>query len=66
MKIEYVLVEYSFIRPLKKLEGPQLMSNCYAKHWKKRSTLEVGHRGLGNSYTKYHTFNYYFFIQNIK
>lgn len=29
------------------------MDVSYAKHWKKRQPLEVGHRGMGNSYTKY-------------
>lgn len=28
------------------------MDLSFIKHWKKRSTLEVGHRGMGNSYTK--------------
>ncbi|MCP9256999.1 Glycerophosphocholine phosphodiesterase GPCPD1 [Dirofilaria immitis] len=28
------------------------MNISYAKHWKKRQPLEVGHRGMGNSYTK--------------
>ncbi|VDK35919.1 unnamed protein product [Gongylonema pulchrum] len=30
----------------------QKMDVSYAKHWKKRQPLEVGHRGMGNSYTK--------------
>jgi glycerophosphocholine phosphodiesterase GPCPD1 len=28
------------------------MDLSFIKHWKKRTTLEVGHRGMGNSYTK--------------
>ena len=28
------------------------MDVTYARHWKKRQTLNVGHRGMGNSYTK--------------
>ncbi|TMS33128.1 hypothetical protein L596_000904 [Steinernema carpocapsae] len=46
-------VDYLFIRPLKKPHPPQTMTVSYRKHWKKRTTLEVGHRGMGNSYTKF-------------
>jgi glycerophosphocholine phosphodiesterase GPCPD1 len=46
-------VGYLFVRPLAGLDdAPQKMNVSYAKHWKKRITLEVGHRGMGNSYTK--------------
>lgn len=31
----------------------QTMAVSYSRHWKKRTTLEVGHRGMGNSYTKF-------------
>uniref|UniRef100_A0A914GPX8 Uncharacterized protein n=1 Tax=Globodera rostochiensis TaxID=31243 RepID=A0A914GPX8_GLORO len=47
-----VYFAYLFIRPLRLPHPNPTMHNCYAKHWKKRSTLEVGHRGMGNSYTK--------------
>ncbi|KAL3097060.1 hypothetical protein niasHS_002776 [Heterodera schachtii] len=47
-----VYFSYLFIRPLRLPHPNPTMHNCYAKHWKKRSTLEVGHRGMGNSYTK--------------
>ncbi|VBB27847.1 unnamed protein product [Acanthocheilonema viteae] len=45
-------VEYLFIRPLLTSCAVQKMDITYAKHWKKRQPLEVGHRGMGNSYTK--------------
>ncbi|KAI6219558.1 hypothetical protein M3Y99_01653700 [Aphelenchoides fujianensis] len=45
-------VGYLFVRPLKGDVPPQTMKASYAKHWKKRIALEVGHRGMGNSYTK--------------
>uniref|UniRef100_A0AAF5Q5Q9 GP-PDE domain-containing protein n=1 Tax=Wuchereria bancrofti TaxID=6293 RepID=A0AAF5Q5Q9_WUCBA len=45
-------VEYLFIRPLLTSCWIQKMDISYAKHWKKRQPLEVGHRGMGNSYTK--------------
>lgn len=44
---------YLFVRPIRLPHPHQTMHNCYAKHWKKRTTLEVGHRGMGNSYTKF-------------
>lgn len=28
------------------------METSFARHWKKRNAVEVGHRGAGNSYTK--------------
>uniref|UniRef100_A0A915ESG3 GP-PDE domain-containing protein n=1 Tax=Ditylenchus dipsaci TaxID=166011 RepID=A0A915ESG3_9BILA len=43
---------YLFVRPIRVPHPPQTMKASYAKHWKKRTTLEVGHRGMGNSYTK--------------
>uniref|UniRef100_A0A1I7YGG9 Glycerophosphocholine phosphodiesterase GPCPD1 n=1 Tax=Steinernema glaseri TaxID=37863 RepID=A0A1I7YGG9_9BILA len=46
-------VDYLFIHPLKIPHPDQLTNVSYRKHWKKRSTLEVGHRGMGNSYTKF-------------
>ncbi|VDO30970.1 unnamed protein product [Onchocerca flexuosa] len=45
-------VEYLFIRPLSTSCSMQKLEISYAKHWKKRNPLEVGHRGMGNSYTK--------------
>ncbi|KIH67577.1 glycerophosphodiester phosphodiesterase family protein [Ancylostoma duodenale] len=29
------------------------MEVSYSRHWKKRNTIEVGHRGAGNSFTKF-------------
>ncbi|KAI1727358.1 glycerophosphoryl diester phosphodiesterase family domain-containing protein [Ditylenchus destructor] len=43
---------YLFVRPLRLPHPKQNMRASYSKHWKKRTTLEVGHRGMGNSYTK--------------
>uniref|UniRef100_A0A183BM61 RNA helicase n=1 Tax=Globodera pallida TaxID=36090 RepID=A0A183BM61_GLOPA len=42
------------------MDAPKLMESCrmeatYVKHWKKRRTLEVGHRGSGESFTKFAT-----------
>ncbi|GMR36585.1 hypothetical protein PMAYCL1PPCAC_06780 [Pristionchus mayeri] len=51
--IGQITIEYLFIRNLRIPHPRQLMDTTYAKHWKKRSTIEVGHRGAGNSYTKF-------------
>lgn len=51
--IGQLTVEYLFIRNLRLPHPRQLMDTTYARHWKKRSTIEVGHRGAGNSYTKF-------------
>uniref|UniRef100_A0A8R1Z3N2 GP-PDE domain-containing protein n=1 Tax=Pristionchus pacificus TaxID=54126 RepID=A0A8R1Z3N2_PRIPA len=51
--IGQITVDYLFIRNLRIPHPRQLMDTTYAKHWKKRSTIEVGHRGAGNSYTKF-------------
>ncbi|KAK0393636.1 hypothetical protein QR680_000327 [Steinernema hermaphroditum] len=53
MPVGKIDVDYLFIRPLKKPHPEQLTQVSYRKHWKKRSTLEVGHRGMGNSYSKF-------------
>ncbi|KAI6219631.1 hypothetical protein M3Y95_01087200 [Aphelenchoides besseyi] len=54
MPIGKLYLGYLFVRPLKGENIPiQKMSASYAKHWKKRIALEVGHRGMGNSYTKF-------------
>ncbi|VDK53083.1 unnamed protein product [Anisakis simplex] len=50
--IGQIMVDYLFIQSLKQPVPPQTMRVTYGKHWKKRQTLEVGHRGMGNSYTK--------------
>uniref|UniRef100_A0A9J2PLV1 GP-PDE domain-containing protein n=1 Tax=Ascaris lumbricoides TaxID=6252 RepID=A0A9J2PLV1_ASCLU len=47
-----IMVDYLFIRSLQQPHPPQTMKVSYGRHWKKRQTLEVGHRGMGNSYTK--------------
>ena len=49
-----VYFHYLFVRalPADPALPSQDMRASYAKHWKKRIALEVGHRGLGNSYTK--------------
>jgi glycerophosphocholine phosphodiesterase GPCPD1 len=47
-----IYIGYLFVRPLGQDVGPLKMTASYAKHWKKRIALEVGHRGMGNSYTK--------------
>uniref|UniRef100_A0A1I7RPJ2 Glycerophosphocholine phosphodiesterase GPCPD1 n=2 Tax=Bursaphelenchus xylophilus TaxID=6326 RepID=A0A1I7RPJ2_BURXY len=44
---------YLFVRPIALPIPEQKMKASYTKHWKKRSALEVGHRGMGNSYTKF-------------
>ncbi|XP_061563232.1 glycerophosphocholine phosphodiesterase GPCPD1 isoform X2 [Cololabis saira] len=42
-----VRVDYLVIRPI---QGVQCdMSSSFTKHWKKRSTLDVGHRGAGST-----------------
>uniref|UniRef100_A0A914YYI7 GP-PDE domain-containing protein n=1 Tax=Panagrolaimus superbus TaxID=310955 RepID=A0A914YYI7_9BILA len=47
-----IYLGYLFIRPVHNPETPFKMDVSFIKHWKKRTTLEVGHRGMGNSYTK--------------
>uniref|UniRef100_A0A3B5LR26 Glycerophosphocholine phosphodiesterase 1 n=1 Tax=Xiphophorus couchianus TaxID=32473 RepID=A0A3B5LR26_9TELE len=42
-----VRVDYLVIRPIQKLQCD--MSSSYTKHWKKRSTVDVGHRGAGST-----------------
>lgn len=37
------------IRPIQGLQCD--MSSCFVKHWKKRSAIDVGHRGAGSSHT---------------
>ena len=46
-----IYFRYLFVRPLKLPHPPQKMVAAYTRHWKKRTTLEVGHRGMGKSYT---------------
>ncbi|XP_054900279.1 glycerophosphocholine phosphodiesterase GPCPD1 isoform X2 [Poeciliopsis prolifica] len=48
-----VRVDYLVIRPIQKLQCD--MSSSYTKHWTKRSTVDVGHRGAGSTHAaKYH------------
>lgn len=44
---------YLFVRPIALPITEQTTKASYTKHWKKRTALEVGHRGMGNSYTKF-------------
>ncbi|XP_006626000.2 glycerophosphocholine phosphodiesterase GPCPD1 isoform X1 [Lepisosteus oculatus] len=48
-----VRVDYIVIRPIKDFMCDMISS--YTKYWKKRSTLDVGHRGSGSSHTAKHT-----------
>ncbi|XGW08327.1 hypothetical protein V3C99_011000 [Haemonchus contortus] len=51
--IGQITVEYLFVRNLRKPIPVQTMEVSYTRHWKKRNTIEVGHRGAGNSFTKF-------------
>ncbi|KAJ8275391.1 hypothetical protein COCON_G00100160 [Conger conger] len=42
-----VRVDYLVIRPIKGLMCD--MSSCFTKYWRKRSALDVGHRGAGST-----------------
>jgi glycerophosphocholine phosphodiesterase GPCPD1 len=54
MPVGKIYLGYLFCRPLPLPYRPQQMTVSYGKHWKKRNTpFEVGHRGMGNSYTKF-------------
>ncbi|XP_066561847.1 glycerophosphocholine phosphodiesterase GPCPD1 isoform X2 [Amia ocellicauda] len=48
-----VRVDYIVIRPIKNFMCD--MSASYRKYWKKRTALEVGHRGAGSTQTAKHT-----------
>ncbi|VDN59171.1 unnamed protein product [Dracunculus medinensis] len=45
-------VDYLFMNPLLKDVQLSMAVRTFSRHWKKRQALEVGHRGMGNSYTK--------------
>lgn len=47
-----VRVDYLVIRPIRGLQCD--MSCSFAKYWKKRSTLDVGHRGAGSTHADKH------------
>uniref|UniRef100_A0A1A8JPH5 Glycerophosphocholine phosphodiesterase GPCPD1 n=1 Tax=Nothobranchius kuhntae TaxID=321403 RepID=A0A1A8JPH5_NOTKU len=47
-----VRVDYMVIRPIPGLQCD--MSSSYTKHWKKRSTVDVGHRGAGSTHAAKH------------
>lgn len=47
-----VRVDYLVIRPIQGLHCD--MSSSFTKYWKKRSTLDVGHRGAGSSHAARH------------
>ncbi|VDM57352.1 unnamed protein product [Angiostrongylus costaricensis] len=51
--IGQISVEYLFVRNLRRFIPKQTMEVSYTRHWKKRNTIEVGHRGAGNSFTKF-------------
>uniref|UniRef100_A0A668A7M3 Glycerophosphocholine phosphodiesterase 1 n=1 Tax=Myripristis murdjan TaxID=586833 RepID=A0A668A7M3_9TELE len=47
-----VRVDYLVIRPI---QGVQCnMSSCFTKYWRKRSALDVGHRGAGSTHAAKH------------
>ncbi|XP_068565099.1 glycerophosphocholine phosphodiesterase GPCPD1 [Cebidichthys violaceus] len=47
-----VRVDYLVIRPIQGLQCE--MSSSFTKYWKKRSTLNVGHRGAGSTHAAKH------------
>uniref|UniRef100_A0A3Q3LX58 Glycerophosphocholine phosphodiesterase 1 n=1 Tax=Mastacembelus armatus TaxID=205130 RepID=A0A3Q3LX58_9TELE len=47
-----VRVDYLVIRPIQGLQCD--MSSSFTKYWKKRSALNVGHRGAGSTHTAKH------------
>ncbi|XP_037837593.1 glycerophosphocholine phosphodiesterase GPCPD1 isoform X2 [Kryptolebias marmoratus] len=47
-----VRVDYMVIRPIQGLQCD--MSTSYTKHWTKRSTVDVGHRGAGSTHAAKH------------
>ncbi|TSK58037.1 Glycerophosphocholine phosphodiesterase GPCPD1 [Bagarius yarrelli] len=47
-----VRVDYLVIRPISGFTCD--MSECYAKYWRKRSALDVGHRGAGSTHAAKH------------
>uniref|UniRef100_A0A3Q2PXB9 Glycerophosphocholine phosphodiesterase 1 n=1 Tax=Fundulus heteroclitus TaxID=8078 RepID=A0A3Q2PXB9_FUNHE len=47
-----VRVDYLVIRPIQGLQWD--MSSSYTKHWKKTSTVDVGHRGAGSTHAAKH------------
>ncbi|TKR80326.1 hypothetical protein L596_014415 [Steinernema carpocapsae] len=51
--IGQITIDYLLIKALMGLPEPLKMDVSWCHHWKKRRTLEVGHRGSGNSYTKF-------------
>ncbi len=53
LPVGHITVDYLFVRALNVQVPPQTMQTSYSRYWRKRGTLEVGHRGMGNSYTKY-------------
>uniref|UniRef100_A0A0K0F5F9 Glycerophosphocholine phosphodiesterase GPCPD1 (inferred by orthology to a human protein) n=1 Tax=Strongyloides venezuelensis TaxID=75913 RepID=A0A0K0F5F9_STRVS len=48
-------IDYLVVKPLQaeSLIHSLTMEKTFIRHWKKRSTVEVGHRGMGDSYTKH-------------
>ncbi|KAK0403776.1 hypothetical protein QR680_017116 [Steinernema hermaphroditum] len=51
--IGQITMDYLLVKGLTGLTEPLKMDVSFCHHWKKRRTLEVGHRGSGNSYTKF-------------
>ncbi|CEF62588.1 Glycerophosphocholine phosphodiesterase GPCPD1 [Strongyloides ratti] len=50
--IGQITIDYLLINPINNTDQYQSMEFTYARYWKKRKTVEIGHRGMGNSYTK--------------
>lgn len=46
--IVWFTVDYLVIRPIQGFKCD--MSQCYTKYWRKRSALDVGHRGAGSTH----------------
>ncbi|KAI6223809.1 hypothetical protein M3Y99_01426700 [Aphelenchoides fujianensis] len=54
LPIGQLTIDYLFVRALAQDPAPPLtMETSFCQYWKKRRTIEVGHRGFGNSYTKF-------------
>ncbi|XP_062857441.1 glycerophosphocholine phosphodiesterase GPCPD1 [Trichomycterus rosablanca] len=47
-----VRVDYLVIRPIKDFQCD--MSQCFTKYWRKRTALDVGHRGAGSTHAAKH------------
>uniref|UniRef100_A0A0K0EW81 Glycerophosphocholine phosphodiesterase GPCPD1 (inferred by orthology to a human protein) n=1 Tax=Strongyloides venezuelensis TaxID=75913 RepID=A0A0K0EW81_STRVS len=52
ISIGQIIVDYLLIKPIDNTNQYQSMEHTYARYWKKRKTVEFGHRGMGDSYTQ--------------